>query len=212
MFTHEELNTIFESRNQKPNPAWAFQVDTVDRWAYQDNVFTDEECDSIIAHGKWFNLEDGTVSLDSGGFGMKDVRESKIVFLQPTEDFSWVYRRLTDVVTYMNQQYFNFDVFGFTESLQFTEYNAPTGKYGAHVDKIPFEAVRKLSIVVQLTDPSTYEGGDFKILDGGTEGEALSRKRGTILAFPSYTLHEVTPVTKGTRHSLVGWISGKPFK
>jgi PKHD-type hydroxylase len=29
--------------------------------------------------------------------------------------------------------------------------------------------------------------------------------------FPSYTLHRVTPVTEGTRYSMVGWITGKPF-
>jgi PKHD-type hydroxylase len=62
-----------------------------------------------------------------------------------------------------------------------------------------------------LTDPNEYEGGDFEILDE-VPGEKLKRTRGTLLAFPSYTLHAVTPVTKGTRNSLVSWISGKPFR
>jgi PKHD-type hydroxylase len=30
--------------------------------------------------------------------------------------------------------------------------------------------------------------------------------------FPSFVLHRVTPVTKGTRYSLVAWVSGPPFK
>ena len=38
------------------------------------------------------------------------------------------------------------------------------------------------------------------------------RKKGTIIFFPSYTLHEVTKVTKGTRRALVGWATGPAFK
>jgi len=33
-----------------------------------------------------------------------------------------------------------------------------------------------------------------------------------MIFFPSYTLHEVTPVTKGTRYTLVGWVHGPAFK
>ena len=38
------------------------------------------------------------------------------------------------------------------------------------------------------------------------------KEQGTLTAFPSYVLHEVTPLTKGTRYSLVAWIGGKDFK
>ncbi len=40
----------------------------------------------------------------------------------------------------------------------------------------------------------------------------MDKKQGTLIVFPSYTLHEVTPVTKGERNSLVTWVTGKPFK
>ena len=40
----------------------------------------------------------------------------------------------------------------------------------------------------------------------------MSRKQGTAIAFPSYVLHGVKPVTTGTRYSLVAWITGPEFK
>jgi PKHD-type hydroxylase len=102
-------------------------------------------------------------------------------------------------------------LFGFTEALQFTEYQAPDGHYAYHMDKVPHGTIRKLSIVVQLTDEDSYAGGDFEILDG-TYPEKLPRTRGMLLMFPSYTMHKVNPVTDGIRNSLVGWISGNNFK
>jgi PKHD-type hydroxylase len=64
---------------------------------------------------------------------------------------------------------------------------------------------------LQLTNPNEYKGGDL-ILHLGNEPTILSKEQGKLYAFPSYTLHEVTPVTKGTRYSLVAWITGPHFK
>ena len=69
---------------------------------------------------------------------------------------------------------------------------------------------RKISIVVQLSDPLEYEGGELQISDGGTN-RVCEKTKGTIIIFPSYLLHRVTPVTKGTRRSLVLWVTGPPF-
>ena len=40
----------------------------------------------------------------------------------------------------------------------------------------------------------------------------MKKEQGTLILFPSYTLHEVKPVTKGERNSLVTWVTGKSFK
>jgi PKHD-type hydroxylase len=71
--------------------------------------------------------------------------------------------------------------------------------------------VRKLSFVIQLSDPKDYKGGELQIHLSDTP-EVMKKEQGTLIAFPSYILHEVTPITKGKRYSLVGWITGKPFK
>jgi PKHD-type hydroxylase len=38
------------------------------------------------------------------------------------------------------------------------------------------------------------------------------REKGTVIMFPSYLLHRVTPVTKGVRKSLVLWVGGTTFR
>lgn len=64
---------------------------------------------------------------------------------------------------------------------------------------------------MQLSDEDDYVGGDLELMFGD-EPQKMIRKRGTILCFPSYVLHRVTPVTEGTRYSLVAWITGPQFK
>jgi PKHD-type hydroxylase len=72
-------------------------------------------------------------------------------------------------------------------------------------------AVRKLSISIQLTNPEEYEGGELYLYDED-KGTLMSKEQGTLIIFPSYVLHEVMPVTKGERNSLVTWVTGKQFK
>ena len=71
--------------------------------------------------------------------------------------------------------------------------------------------VRKLSISIQLTNPEEYEGGELYLYNDD-KGTLMDKTQGTLILFPSYVLHEVMPVTKGTRNSLVTWVTGKQFK
>jgi PKHD-type hydroxylase len=64
---------------------------------------------------------------------------------------------------------------------------------------------------LQLNDPNEYEGGNFEIMTGKNI-ETIKLEQGEVIVFPSYILHRVTEITKGTRNSLVGLASGKPFK
>jgi len=190
-----------------PNSCWSLQTDPVERWAFSKNLFTPQECDTIIAECKKYKMQLGTTLGDNSDL----YRKSNVVFVTPTPELFWVYQRLTSSVIDLNSKFFNFDLSGFNEGLQFTEYVAPDGKYDYHVDKTHKNVIRKLSIVVQLSDPEEYEGGEFQYLDSA-EPEVLLKDRGCLLAFPSWAMHRVTPITKGTRYSLVGWITGKPFK
>ena len=78
--------------------------------------------------------------------------------------------------------------------------------------------IRKLSVTVNLTSPESYDGGNLKFdfgkhIQGEQYHEAeIAREQGTVIVFPSYVNHCVTPVTRGTRYSLVLWCSGRPFK
>ncbi len=188
------------------NPAWTFNLDPVHFWAYWNKGFTKEECEQIIEIGN-SKTQDKAVTYG----GLDKIRKSEISWLYPSAETEWIYRRMTDIITDLNEKYFKFDIFGATEGFQFTKYQAPSGKYGKHIDAIPNTAVRKLSFTVQLSDPADYKGGEL-CLHLGDKPEVMKKEQGFVAVFPSYILHEVKPITQGTRYSLVSWITGKPFK
>ena len=74
------------------------------------------------------------------------------------------------------------------------------------------ELVRKLSFVLQLSDPDDYEGGNLQLLDESGVSYFAPRKRGTIILFGSRTQHRVLPVKSGLRKSIVGWTVGPRWK
>jgi len=189
------------------NSSWNFYLDQVHTYAYCENVLTKEECEKIIKIAKNKGLVKGKTKGDT-----KDVRDSKICWLYPLDNMDWVFRRVTDIILNLNERFFKFDLFGINEGFQFTNYEAPSGKYGKHVDRSQNFPVRKLSSSIQLTDPEEYEGGELYLYDGGEEKSLMKKEQGTLILFPSYVLHEVMPVTKGERNSLVTWVTGKQFK
>ncbi len=93
--------------------------------------------------------------------------------------------------------------------------NIPSGYV---TDKNLVNKVRKLSVTINLCDKHEYEGGNLKF-DFGPHSEKERfhecveiRPKGSMIVFPSFIHHQVTPVTKGTRYSLVLWACGRPFK
>ena len=194
----------------KPS-VWAFEVDQVQNWAYWDNLFSKEECQKIIEIGESSILQPGKVGDGNELNTNKQIRESEISWLFPSDETEFMFRKVTDAVMGLNRQFFNFDLFGLAEGFQFTKYNAPSGFYGSHIDKRLNSAVRKLSVTIQLSSDEDYEGGQLA-LQFGKDPELMDTAQGKLIAFPSYVLHEVKPVTKGTRYSLVAWATGKPFK
>ena len=200
-----------ELKKEEPkfnNSSWNFELDNTNLYAFWNNAFSKEECQSIINIAK----DKGLIEGKTKGY-TKDVRESQVSWLYPIDGMDWVFRRVTDITLNLNERFFKFDLFGLNEGFQFTNYEAPSGKYGKHVDRGMNMSVRKLSISIQLTDPEEYEGGELKLYDGDDkEAQVMDKTQGTLIIFPSYVLHEVMPITKGTRNSLVTWITGKQFK
>ena len=187
------------------NSSWNFETDQTNFYSFWNNAFSKLECETIINTAKNKGLIKGTTK------GESDVRDSKISWLYPVDGMDWVFRRVTDITLNLNERFFKFDLFGINEGFQFTNYEAPSGKYGKHVDRGMNMAVRKLSISIQLTNPEEYEGGELYLYDGD-KGTLMDKTQGTLILFPSYVLHEVMPVTKGERNSLVTWVTGKQFK
>jgi PKHD-type hydroxylase len=193
--------------------AWLFHTDTVENWAFAENVFTPEECKKIIefANKKGSKAEAGVYTKNNTSVVNHKIRKNKVVWLNERDDLGWMYEKLSNIIPAINDQYFKFDLYGFCEDIQFTEYGPKGDHYKQHMDKVLYGTSRKLSIVVQLTDPKEYKGGELQIFEGG-EPVVVTKQQGMATFFPSYMLHQVTPVTKGMRHTLVMWIAGKNFK
>lgn len=115
-----------------------------------------------------------------------------------------------------NRNHFGFDL-SYLRDIQYSTYTAEKkGKYDWHEDVFwlnPTAYHRKLSMVIQLSDPSEYEGGNFEIDPqfGALDQQSLSKK-GTVIIFPSFVKHRVTQVTRGQRRSLVAWLEGPKFR
>ena len=189
--------------------AWPFESDHVQRWAYWDNLFTKDECASIIALGNKQVL--ATAGVDAEDKTMLDVRDSKIAWVYPSEESQWVFQRVTSMIKSVNNDFFQFDLYGLVEGLQFTRYDAPSGRYVRHTDNLTHGFTRKLSVTIQLSADEDYDGGGL-LLHYAKDPVKAPTDQGKAIVFPSFMLHEVEPVTKGTRYSLVCWVTGKPFK
>lgn len=173
--------------------------------------FTEEEINEIIRIGDSLTLKDAVVG------GQTDVidkiRSSKTGWIGLTPETSFIYDKLAFIARQLNGQFFDLDLWGFVEDLQYTIYDGKEDHYTWHVDRGGglSNAPRKFSVVLQLSDPSEYEGGDLEIFDAPTPTK-IEKQKGLVVAFPSFVLHRVTPVTKGTRKTLVVWLTGPRFK
>ena len=168
-------------------------------------VFSPEECARIRAMG---GAEQAGGIADEGRAGYRD---SRVRWLRPSADSEWVFRRALDVVATENRRSYRAEIAGFTEPLQIAEYG-PGQHYDWHLDfAAGAYSTRKLSFVVQLTDPATYEGGALEVMIS-REAVAIPREQGSLTIFPSFLLHRVCAVTRGSRHSLVGWIGGPHWR
>jgi PKHD-type hydroxylase len=177
------------------------------------NAFTPAELDQIEAYGDRMAADEATVAAGkTDEVVLEKIRVTRTAWLQPTAESAWIYDRLQKAIQILNDRVYQFDLSGFSDPFQYSIYHgSENGHYDWHVDQGNIKTRRKLSISVQLTDPSHYEGCDLQF-HAGNRIEVGMRDRGALIAFPSYVLHRVTPCTKGTRKALVAWATGPQFK
>ncbi len=183
-------------------------------WCYLSDSFTKEECNNIIKIGNSLELEDALVGAVNS---VKDNnwRNSKRRFLYPGKNTDWIFTRFWETAAKANSDYFGFDYHSL-RFIQFTSYEKDEFYHG-HQDLFVYQKPqRKLSVTVQLSDPSDYIGGElyFENLEEypTTEGYENMKDQGTAIFFPSFVRHGVKEVTEGTRYSLVAWFEGPDWK
>lgn len=181
-------------------------------FAYWQGGFSQNEIYQIRNIGEKL-ITENSVATVGDNIVNPEIRRSKVAWLKNNDEASWIYDKLGFIARRLNGQYFNFDMYGFVEDLQYTVYDgSEQGFYDWHMDQGPnTDAPRKISLVIQLSSPDEYEGGDLELLFSG-EPMKTTKELGILYAFPSWIMHRVTPVTKGTRRTMVVWLSGPRFR
>jgi PKHD-type hydroxylase len=188
---------------------WHLSEKNYETYCWNSDIFSDKELDAIKILGQRLNPSRATTGNPQD---LLNHRRSFVSWIHANYSTSWLYQRMTDLVNENNKKYFQFDL-DMIEKLQFTFYDSSeNGCYKQHVDPLQWTNPhnRKLSFIIQLSDPNQYEGGEIKLYTG--QEITIKKQKGLIVFFPSNILHEVTPVTRGERYTLVGWVHGPSFK
>lgn len=128
-----------------------------------------------------------------------------------------IYEKVGALLQEANAYFWQYDIAGFADSLQYLHYDGAGEDQGDHFSwhqdrgDHGSRPQRKLSITVLLSAPDEYEGGQFQIFDGEARPIKLLNA-GDVTVFRADVQHRVTPVTAGKRRALVGWATGPKFR
>ena len=201
----------------------SFNVNSLNKitfpYVFQHEILSPDELKSLIEYCDAQPLSDSQIVNDKTVD--KRIRKSKHCFIQPKPEIAWFFERAFTTIDRLNRDFYQFNLTG-ADYFQYTVYDGKKSKYDFHMDMIlgerqnemiPTHLIRKMSVVLFLQDQTEFEGGNFQMQTGGSEDSIfnIEQKAGTIILFPSYVLHRVTPVTKGIRKSIVFWILGPTF-
>ena len=175
-------------------------------WIWNSDI-PDNICDQIIECSKKIEYEKG------GTANGDDSRKVDVKFLH--EEYNWINSLMYGYAMFANGQNFKYDLsLHDREGAQLSYYKLGQ-YYGQHMDfngsSDNIGYTRKLSMSLQLSDEESYDGGDLILYYNG-DVYPTPKSKGTIIVFDSRTIHEVTPVIRGERYSLVKWVHGdKPL-
>lgn len=184
-----------------------------------NDAFSNDEIDNIIRMSEKEPLNDGKTVTNKN---IEYYRKSKVRFINKRENTNseWIFDRFNRVITHINNQFYGFNINGYS-FFQYTVYESDVnGMYNWHMDTImgdnttrEFDEIRKLSLVMLLNEPGKdFTGGEFQINEGIEEKPLnIDMRKGRMVIFPSFMIHRVRPVLTGVRKSIVLWVEGPKF-
>ncbi len=194
---------------------WFEPPNQIINWEYKiENVLSKNELqfieDYVTAND--YKITSAEIRSESDPVDMS-YRRSDILFLDEIEVFTPLYNTIFEKVMAVNTVHFKYSI-NYAEVFQYSLYKEENaGYYDIHTDtqlRNTSGSTRKISFSILLNDPSEFEGG--KLLFHSTKDPIEAEmNKGDMILFPSFLPHSVTPVTKGIRKSLVGWICGPNF-
>ena len=176
-------------------------------------IFSPKQCQMVIDKGMSLKKETAAVGMGNPeGSGVDPKKRITTISWIPFKEMPAMYRDIEKTMLQANNNHFGFEGMRLTEIAQFTHY-LEGGFYEWHMDNDVAgkhqPPVRKISMTLLLSDPSTFEGGELEIM---SKGKTAKLKQGQAMFFASWLQHRVKPVTKGERYSLVMWFGGPSFK
>jgi len=174
-------------------------------------AFTPEDCARITTLAAEAPARDAGLTRRTTDHAL---RRADLVWLDDVAGADWVMDKIIATLREANRRVYGYDLTDFAESAQVASYRADRqGHFDWHCDigDGPLAARRKLTMVVQLSEPSAYTGGRLELMPGAgiVTGDAA---QGSATLFPAFVLHRVTPVTDGARYSLTIWCHGPAFR
>lgn len=177
-----------------------------------DKAAPDSFCDYVLEQIDWSKSGPGlVVSPESKGVVDENLRRTDVIWV-PSDTPVGCFLQTFMTMANSNASW-NFSIYSM-EDVQIGKYcEEVSGCYDWHTDTnlISSKAPRKLSVVMMLSDPKDFEGGRLEI-DGIDIEIELLPKKGSLVVFPSFLKHRVTPVTAGVRHTAVSWMLGPFFR
>ena len=176
-------------------------------------IFTPQQCQMVIDKGMSLKKETAAVGMGNPkGSGVDPAKRVTTISWIPFKEMPEMYRDIEATMLKANNNHFGFEGMRLTEPGQFTHYPIG-GFYEWHMDNDVLgkhqPPVRKISMTLLLSNPSTFEGGELEFMD---DKKSVKLQQGQAIFFASWLRHRVKPVTKGERKSLVMWFGGPPFK
>ena len=186
----------------------------VGEWCYFKSYFPKEYCDSIIEKSKNLSFQRANLGED-GSTKIEDYRKSDVTWLYP-QDFPELYDHIWKLEREANKEWFGFHIDNL-EYIQLAKYDGNVrGEYKKHKDVFWINNSgrhRKLSAVIQLSDPNDYEGGELTFFECNQyPNKEDIREQGTVTFFPAFIDHQANPVLKGTRYSIAIWFEGPKWR
>lgn len=186
---------------------------------YHGMHFTEVECDAITASAIDSAWREGGV----GGRGenqtspsvVNETRSCLEQRLPVNQQTGAPLNKISQEISTVNSSGWRFELSGFVaDDMPYLMHYPESMKshYDWHVDMgRSYAASRKLGFTIQLSNSSDYDGGNLEFHNVEADPQSM-RKKGTMAIFPTYWLHRVTPVTRGTRNVVVGWVHGPSYR
>lgn len=186
-------------------------------WCYFAKRFDRDFCQRVLELG--LTLPDMDAKLGTVNSTVRqDFRRSRVRFIDCSDArFEFLFDSMWKLALIANDQWFDVHLLRLPY-IQLAEYDAAyQGEYKEHHDVFWInndpKYHRKLSGIVQLSDPADYDGGDFELMHlAQSPNPQEIRQQGSVVFFPSFLPHRANPVTRGIRYSLACWFDGPKWR